>query len=43
MPTRDQIRTYQKALETSDVIHEANSAFDRMSVLAAEGSTNLFL
>ncbi|CAJ1352309.1 unnamed protein product [Effrenium voratum] len=25
MPTRDQIRTYQKALETSDVIHEANN------------------
>lgn len=24
-PSRDQVRTYQKALETSDIIHEANS------------------
>ena len=23
-PSRDQVRTYRKALETSDIIHEAN-------------------
>ena len=44
-PSRDQVRTYQKALETSDIIHEANSSLSSyISSLCMDNELlNLFL